>query len=155
LGRGVVENYLRALCEEVKFTDLWQHPELHEEMLTEARAYVELGKLQGYGIPKLKGVGYTAGGLFALMTEFGGSLLIEVENLNDEKREMIVGVLASVHTWRGFLHGDIRCENILVEHWHDDPRITFIDFGFSRKFSNYKESEREMMAALKRMIGFQ
>jgi hypothetical protein len=101
LGRGVVENYLRALFEEVKFTDLWQHPELHEEMLTEARAYVELGKLQGHGIPKLKGVGYTAGGLFALMTEFGGSLLIEVENLNDEKREMIVGVLASVHTWRG------------------------------------------------------
>jgi serine/threonine protein kinase len=149
-----VEQYLRALCEErelIKLTDLWQHPELHEEMLREARAYVELGKLQGHGIPKLKGVGYTAGGLFALMTEFGGSP-IEVENLNDKMREMIVGVLASIHG-EGFLHGDLRCENILVEYCHDGPRITFIDFGFSRKFSSRKESEGEM-AALKAMIGF-
>ena len=84
------------------------------------------------------------------MTEFGGSP-IEVENLNDEKREMTLHVLATIHS-EGFLHGDLRCENILIEHWRDGPRITFIDFGFSRKFSNHKESEREM-TALKRMIG--
>ena len=154
LGEGrsgkVFEGTLRGESVVVKLTDLWQHPELHEEMLREARTYVELGKLQGHGIPKLKGVGYTAGGLFALMTEFGGSP-IEVENLNDEKREMILHVLASIHS-EGFLHGDLRCENILIEHRRDGPRITFIDFGFSRKFSNHKESEREM-SALKRMIG--
>ena len=154
LGEGrsgkVFEGTLRGERVVIKLSDLWQHPELHEEMLREARTYVELGKLQGHGIPKLKGAGYTAGGLFALMTEFGGSP-IEVEDLNDEKREMILHVLASIHS-EGFLHGDLRCENILIEHWRDGPRITFIDFGFSRKFSNHEESEREM-TALKRMIG--
>jgi hypothetical protein len=65
-------------------------------MLREARTYVELGKFQGHGIPNLKRVGYTAGGLFALMTGFGG-WPIKAENLNDEERKMIVGVLASIH----------------------------------------------------------
>jgi len=119
-------------------------------MLNEARVYVELGKLQGHGIPELKGVGYTAGGLFALMTEFGGSP-IEVENLNDEKRRMIEGVLASIHG-EGFLHGDVRCENILVEDCDDGPRVKIIDFGFSRKLSRRKESEGEM-AVLRKLIG--
>ena len=130
LGEGrsgrVFEGTLRGERVVVKLSDLWQHPELHEEILREARTYVELGKLQGHGIPKLKGVSYTAGGLFALMTEFGGSP-IKVENLNDEKREMILQVLASIHS-EGFLHGDLRSENILIEHWRDGPRITFIDF---------------------------
>jgi tRNA A-37 threonylcarbamoyl transferase component Bud32 len=155
IGEGrsgkVFEGTFRGERVVIKLSDLWQHPELHEEMLREARTYVELGKLQGHGIPKLKGVGYTAGGLFALMTEFAG-WPIKVENLNDEKRKMIVGVLASIHG-EGLLHGDLRCENILIENYHGDPRITFIDFGFSRKFSNHKESDREM-AALQKMIGF-
>jgi len=120
-------------------------------MLKEARVYVELGKLQGHGIPELKGVGYTAGGLFATMTELGGSP-IKVENLNDEERKMIVGVLASIHG-EGFLHGDLQREHILIEHRHDGPRIKFIDFKLSRKFSSRKETKREMVA-LKRMIGF-
>jgi serine/threonine protein kinase len=150
LGEGrcgkVFEGILRGERVAIKLCDLWQHPEFHEEML---RVYVELGKLQGHGIPELKGVGYTAGGLFALMTEFGGSP-IEVENLNDEKRRMIEGVLASIHG-EGFLHGDVRSDNILVEDCHDGPRVKIIDFGFSRKFSSRKESEREM-AVLKKLI---
>jgi hypothetical protein len=57
----------------IKLTDLWQYPVFHTEMLREARVYVKLGKLQGHGIPKFKGVGYySAGGLCALMTEFAG-----------------------------------------------------------------------------------
>jgi hypothetical protein len=133
----------------VKLTDLWQHPELHREMLREARVYVELEKLQGHGISKLKGVGYTAGGLFALMTEFGGSP-IEGKKLNRKTREMIVKVMASIHS-EGFLHGDLKGDNILVEYCDDGPKITFIDFGYSRKFSSHKESVSEM-AELKKMI---
>jgi tRNA A-37 threonylcarbamoyl transferase component Bud32 len=153
LGEGrcgkVFEGTLRGERVAIKLCDLWQHPELHDEMLREAGVYVELGKLQGRGIPELKGVGYTAGGLFALMTEFGGSPM-EVENLNDQKRRMIKGVLASIHG-EGYLHGDLRSDNILVEDCHGGPRVKIIDFGFSRKFSSRKESEREM-AVLKKLI---
>jgi tRNA A-37 threonylcarbamoyl transferase component Bud32 len=155
IGEGrcgqVFEGTLRGERAVVKLTDLWQHPELHQEMLREASVYVHLEKLQGLGIPKLMGVGYTASGLFALMTEFGGSP-IKVWRLNNKMREMIVGVLAGIHA-EGFLHGDVRCDNILVEFCDGGPRITFIDFGLSRKFSRLKESVREM-AALKEMIGF-
>jgi predicted Ser/Thr protein kinase len=155
LGKGrsgkTFDGTLRGERVAIKLADLWQKKKLHEEMITEARVYVQLGKLQGHGIPKLMGVGYTAGGLFALMTEFAGSQL-EPWNINDEMREMIVGVLARIHD-AGLLHGDIRRQNILVDHKHDGPRITFIDFGFSKPFSNQEESEREM-AVLRAMIGF-
>jgi serine/threonine protein kinase len=154
LGEGrcgkVFEGTLRGERVAIKLCDLWQHPELHDEMLREAGVYVELGKLQGRGIPELKGVGYTAGGLLALMTEFGGSPM-EVENLNDQKRRMIKGVLASIHG-EGYLHGDLRSDNILVEDCHGGPRVKIIDFGFSWKFCRRKESKREM-AVLKKLIG--
>jgi len=55
----------------------------------------------------------------------------EMENLNHEKRRMIKGVLASIHG-EGFLHGHVRCKNILVEDCYDGPKIKIIDFGFSR-----------------------
>jgi hypothetical protein len=154
LGEGrcgkVFKGTLRGERVAIKLCDLWQHLELHQEMLREAGVYVELGKLQGRDIPELKGVGYTAGGLFALMTEFGGSP-IEVENLNDEKRRVIKGVLASIHG-EGILHGDIRSDNILVEECYDGSRVKIIDFGFSRKFSSRNESEREM-AVRQKLIG--
>ena len=64
---------------------------------------------------------------------------------------MIVRVLASIHgEW--YLHGDIRSENILVEHRHDGARVMFIDFGFLRKYSRQEEAECEM-AALRKKIG--
>jgi hypothetical protein len=155
LGEGltgtVFEGTLRGERVAIKLTDLWHDPLLHKAMLREARAYVKMEYLQGHGIPKLKGVGYTAGGLFALIMEFVG-MPIEVEYLDDNMREMIVGVLASIHA-EGILHGDVRSDNILVKNCHDGPRITFIDFGFSRKFSSRNECVREM-AGLKKMIRF-
>jgi serine/threonine protein kinase len=155
LGEGlsgtVFDGTLRGERVAIKLTDLWQYPELHKMMLGEARVYVKLRKLQGHGIPKLKGVGYTAGGLFALMTEFVGQP-IEVGKLDDQMRETIVGVLASIHR-EGILHGDIKDDNILVEYCHDGPRITFIDFGSSKRFSSRKDSTYEMKA-LKKMIRF-
>ena len=148
LGEGrcgtVYEAMFRGERVALKICDLWQHPKYHEEMLTEARAYMALEPLQGHCILKLKGVGYTAGGLFALVTELGGSP-IEVENLNDEMRERIIKALASIHA-QGLLHGDIRHENILFSHCPNGFNITFIDFGFSRKISNLKEAQKEMIA---------
>jgi hypothetical protein len=51
-----VEKYLRALCEGrvvAKLSVRWVRPEHYEEMLREARVYVELVNSQGHSIPKL------------------------------------------------------------------------------------------------------
>ncbi|KAF7647835.1 hypothetical protein LDENG_00165730, partial [Lucifuga dentata] len=32
---------------------------------------------------------------------------------------------------KGVFHRDIKLENVLIEHWHDNPRIRLIDFGCS------------------------
>jgi hypothetical protein len=103
LGEGrcgsVFEGTLRGEKVVIKFSDQLQHPVLLKETFREARTYVELGKLQGHDIQKLKRVSYAAGGLFAVMKDFGG-WPIKAENLNDEKRKMVVGVL--VYMAKGF-----------------------------------------------------
>ncbi|RUS26934.1 hypothetical protein BC938DRAFT_483916, partial [Jimgerdemannia flammicorona] len=77
LGNGRCGTVFKAVLrgEEValKLCDLWQCPGYEEEMLTEAKTYMALEQLQGRTIPKLKGAGYTAGGLFAIATEIMGS----------------------------------------------------------------------------------
>ena len=83
---GVV--YQAYLCKErvaVKICDIWQSHAFHEDMLTETRTYFALSRLQGRAIPRLKGAGYTAGGLFALITEFAGSPF-HAPSLNNEER---------------------------------------------------------------------
>ena len=146
LGEDVAEQYIR-LCSEGK-----SHIKALRFVSTQntiRRFWQKLGRIWHWNhykdtILKLKGVGYTGGGLFALVTELGGSP-IEVENLNDEMRERIIKLLASIHA-QGLLHGDIRRENILIRYCHDGFNIMFIDFGFSRKISNRKESQKEMIA---------
>lgn len=66
LGDGrsgtVFEATLRGERVAFELCDLWQHPEYHKVMLTEAKAYMALEQLQGPTIPKFKGARYTAGG---------------------------------------------------------------------------------------------
>ncbi|KAH7885486.1 hypothetical protein F5I97DRAFT_1885976, partial [Phlebopus sp. FC_14] len=81
----------------LKICDLWQHPEYKKELLHEVEVYHALEDLQGDCIPRLKGAGYTAGGLFAIATDIVGRPL-----------------KASVHR-RGFVHNDIRKDNILIK----------------------------------------
>lgn len=67
LGNGccgtVFKNVLRGEKVAFKLCDLWQYPEYEKEMLTEVKTYMFLEQLQGRTIPKLKGAGYTAGGV--------------------------------------------------------------------------------------------
>jgi serine/threonine protein kinase len=154
LGTGCCGTVFRAVFrgEEVavKLCDLWQHPDYEKEMLTEAKAYMCLEQLQGCTIPKLKGVGYTAGGLFAIVTEIAGSP-IEVEELSDQERSEIVTALSDIHD-HGVLHKDIRPENILIQHRRDGSKATFIDFALSERVSSKEEPEKEM-AILRMMLG--
>ena len=134
----------------LKLCDLWQHPEYHEEMLNEAQTYLELGELQGHAIPKLKSASYTAGGLFALMTELAGST-IEVNELSNQERRKIVRQLMDIHD-HGFLHGDVSTDNILIQHYHDGSKIMFIDFAFSKKISSPEEAKTEI-ACSRKLLG--
>lgn len=145
----VFEAILRGEKVALKISDLWQHPELEEEMRSEARIYKVLKDLQGHAIPKFKRIGYTAGGLFALATEIAGSA-IEVESLNDEEREKIVEALSDIHA-RGVLHDDICPENILIQRHQDGFKVAFIDFTSSKETSAKREFRREM-AILKNML---
>ena len=136
----------------VKIGDAWKFPGIEDEMINEAKTYMHLEKLQGITIPKLKGFGYTGGGLLAPATEISGSL-VRIENLCDEERYEVIKALSSLHDL-GVLHGDIRPSNILVQYQCGKANVKLIDLGFSRKSLNKKEARIEMNI-LKRMLGLE
>ena len=80
----------------VKIGDAWKFPAIEDEMINEAKNYMHSEKLQGITIPKLKGFGYTGGGLLALATEISGSP-VRIENLCDEERYEVIKALSSLH----------------------------------------------------------
>ena len=135
----------------VKIADAWKYPAIEEEMMHEAKMYMRLKKLQGISIPKLKGFGYTAGGLLALATEISGSP-IRIENLRDEERDGIIKALSSLHE-HGVLHGDIRPSNILVQYECGKVNFKLIDLAFSQLISKREEARREM-DTMKKVLGW-
>ena len=85
----MLEAALRRERVTLKLCDLWQHPELEEEILTEVTGYMALEQLQGHTIPKFKGTGYTAGGLFAITIEMMCSST-EVDDLKRHGDKVVV-----------------------------------------------------------------
>ena len=154
LGYGrsgtVFEAVLRGEKVAFKLCDIWQNPEYEEEMLTEVKTYMSLEQLQGRTVPKLKGAGYTAGGLFAIVTKIAGSRK-KVEELSDQERNEIVKALSDIHD-HGVLHEDIRPANILIQRRRNRFKVMFIDFALSKRVSNKEELKKEM-AILKSMLG--
>ena len=120
--------------------------------MNEANIYIFLEKLQGITIPKLKGFGYTAGGLFAIATEIVGSP-VKVDNLSDEERNEAVKALSSLHD-HGVLHSDIRPDNVLVQYENDKANVKLIDLAFPRRISDKNEAKKEMKT-LQKMLGFE
>ena len=155
LGYGRCGTVYEAIfrCEKValKIVDSWKYPKIEDEMMNEASIYIFLEELQGVTIPKLKGFGYTAGGLFAIATEVAGSP-VKLDDLSDEERNGAVKALASLHD-HGVLHGDIRPDNVLVQYEHNKINVKLIDLAFSRRISNKNEAKKEMIT-LQRMLGF-
>ena len=125
-----------------KLCDLWKHPEYKEEFLSEVVTYTILEKLQGRSIPRLKGVGYTAGGFMAFVTEIAGSPII-VEELSNEERNEIVTALSDIHD-HGVLHNNICPENILIQRHCDGFRVMFIGFTLSTDVTNERGTGKEM-----------
>jgi len=122
----------------IKICDIWQNREYHKEMLTETRTYLALSRLQGGVIPRLKGAGYTAGGLFALITELAGSP-IDARSLNNQECALARQALVCIHKC-GYLHGDIRPSNILLQYCGGRPKVMFVNFTFAKCFFRIQRS---------------
>ena len=70
----------------------------------------------------------------SVVTEVVGSP-IEVDKLKDSERSKIVKALSKIHQ-SGFLHNDIREDNILAQRGKGGFRPCFIDFAFSKRNSD-------------------
>ena len=154
LGKGRSGTVFKAILHgeivALKVCDLWQHPDYEKELLNEVEVYHALKDLQGYCIPRLKGAGYTAGGLFAIATDIVGSPLEDVESLSDQELRIIQSALLSIHQ-HGFVHKDIHCNNILVKYNGNKFHASFIDFAFSGGGSSgdFQKEMRSLMGLLK------
>ena len=136
----------------LKICDLWQHPHYKKELLNEVKVYHALKDLQGYCIPRFKGAGYTAGGLWATATDIVGSPLKDVKSLSDQERLVIQTALSSIHR-HGFVHNDIRKDNILIKRDGSQFSASFIDFAFSKQ-GRRRDFQKEMkfLASLLRQM---
>ena len=66
-------------------------------------------------------------------------------SLSFEQKQRVMGTLKEIHG-RGFIHGDIRNENILVD---DDGKPSIIDFGFAKQSNDREAHEEEMIKLLR------
>ncbi|KAF9901145.1 hypothetical protein EC991_006460 [Linnemannia zychae] len=125
----------------VKKCDIWNQRPIVEELKHEVTVYQHLEALQGSVIPKLIAAGISNGLEAVLVTDFRGRD-ISHEHLEDSDKEKIRKALSSIHRL-GVLHGDIRPQNILVEHEGAIKRFVFIDFGRSEFTTNKKMLQQE------------
>ena len=78
--------------------------------------------------------GYYGYLFLGIVTEVVGSP-IEVDELKDSERSKIVKALSKIHQ-SGFLHNDIREDNILAQCGKGGFRPCLIEFGFSKRNRN-------------------
>jgi tRNA A-37 threonylcarbamoyl transferase component Bud32 len=114
--------------------DLWQHPGLEHELINEIKVYRALKQLQGKCIPRFEKAGYVPGGLLLIATEIVGAPLEDVASLSKEECLVIERVLETIHSY-GYIHGDVRKENILLKCSGDHFNAFFIDFAFAQRGS--------------------
>ncbi|KAF8648911.1 hypothetical protein AX16_006133 [Volvariella volvacea WC 439] len=154
LGSGRTGTVFKAVLHgevvALKICDLWQHPDYEKELLNEVEVYHALKDLQGDCVPRFKGAGYTAGGLFIIATDIVGRPLEHAKSLSDEERQVIQRALLSIHR-HGFIHNDIREDNILIERNGHQFYASLIDFAFSKK--GCRRDFRKEMGSLARLFG--
>ncbi|CAG8557553.1 4427_t:CDS:2 [Paraglomus brasilianum] len=156
LGKGHTGTVFKAILHgemvALKICDLWQHPDYEKELLNEVKVYNALKDLQGDCIPRFKGAGYTAGGLFAIATDIVGRPLEDVESLSKQEHLVIQTALESIHH-HGFVHNDICEDNILIKHDGCQFYAFFIDFAFSKQGCQHDfQKEMKSLARLLRQL---
>ncbi|KAF9335443.1 hypothetical protein BG006_000081 [Podila minutissima] len=125
----------------VKKCDIWNQGSVVEELKHEARVYQVLRTLQGRYIPELRIAGVADGMEMMLVTDFVGSD-ISHERLDDSDQEKIRAALSAIHDL-GVVHGDIRPQNILVQHDGPNAWFYFVNLGLSRITADKTERLQE------------
>ncbi|KAG0362078.1 hypothetical protein BG005_006735 [Podila minutissima] len=126
----------------VKKCDVWNQGPVVEELKHEARVYQVLRTIQGRYIPELRIAGVADGMEIMLVTDFVGTDVSQ-ERLDDSDQEKIKVALSAIHDL-GVVHGDIRPQNILVQHDGPCAQFYFVDFGMSRITADKTELNWEM-----------
>lgn len=93
-------------------------------------------------MPELRIAGVADGMEMMLVTDFVGTDVSQ-EHLGDSDQEKIKAALSAIHDL-GVIHGDIRPQNILVQHDGQNARFYFVDFGLSRITADKTELNWEM-----------
>ncbi|KAG0199630.1 hypothetical protein BGX28_007110 [Mortierella sp. GBA30] len=114
----------------VKKCDIWNECSVAEELKNEAKVYQKLQGLQGRYIPKLWLAGVADGLEMLLVIDFVGRDVGQ-ELLDDSALGKIREAMSAIHEM-GVVHGDIRPQNIVVQHQGLNTKFFFVDFGFSR-----------------------
>ncbi|PNH05089.1 hypothetical protein TSOC_008675 [Tetrabaena socialis] len=122
----------------------------------EVQAYRALEPLQGKAVPVLLAAGHLAAGVHFLATGLvQGSPLSSLVPVPDAVARAAMRALERVHgTSPGFLHGDIRLQNMLLAAGtgEDTPTCVVLDFGRSRLGGNTQQQEHER-AQLRALLG--
>ncbi|KAJ9517454.1 hypothetical protein QJQ45_024912 [Haematococcus lacustris] len=151
LGAGqcgpVVQGWLQGVPVAVKATDACKAPDIVELLWHEAQIYEELRDLQGHVLPVMHGCGYWGGrNTFFLATAVVPGLpmspctdVVADQDLAQAARQ----ALQAIHQ-RGVAHGDVRADNILVQHCGNTPQVIFIDFGQAYLHPTPEECQREL-----------
>jgi tRNA A-37 threonylcarbamoyl transferase component Bud32 len=125
----------------VKKCDIWNERAVAKELKHEARIYQVLRTLQGRCIPKLKIAAVADGMEMVLVIDFVGTDISQV-HLDESDKGKIRAALCAIHDL-GVVHGDIRPQNILVQHHGSNAIFYFVDFGLSRVTANKNELLQE------------
>ncbi|KAF9079436.1 hypothetical protein BGX23_004103, partial [Mortierella sp. AD031] len=125
----------------VKKCDIWNERAVVKELEHEARVYQVLRTLQGRCIPKLKIAAIADGMEMLLVIDFVGTDISQV-HLDESDKGKIWAALCAIHNL-GVVHGDIRPQNILVEHHGSNANFYFVDFGLSRVTADKSELLQE------------
>lgn len=163
-----MKGWLRGVPVAVKVTDACKQPYIVERLWHEAHIYEVLRDLQGHLLPVLHGCGYWRGrNSFFLATAVVPGHTIDdctdevADGLSSAIAQAARQALQAIHQ-RGVAHGDVRANNILVQHCGNtlqvnaqeasrrskprtkQPLVIFIDFGHAYLRPTPEECEREL-----------
>lgn len=123
----------------LKVGDVSKRPLCLDEMQREVEVYGALPHLQGVSIPRLLLHGPFEGFMYCIGLSLCGSSVADPRLLSLLQKTALMVALDAVHA-AGYLHNDIRRENLLVD---EEDRVFLIDFGLAIGNSDVGDQQEE------------